>query len=38
MQGRIIDNVLNEKFVTTPCIGVGLIPSFVGGFSLWRSL
>ena len=30
--------MLNEKFVTPPCNGVGLTPSFVWGFSLWESL
>ena len=30
MQGRIINNVLNKKFVTLPCNGVGLSPSFDG--------
>ena len=30
--------MLNEKFVTPPCNGVGLAPSFVWGFSLWESL
>ena len=38
VQGRIIDNVLNKKFVTPPCNEVGLTSSFVGGFSLWRLL
>ena len=38
VQRRIIKNVLNKKFVTPPCNGVGLSPSFVGGFGLWRSL
>ena len=33
-----MDNVLNEKFVTPPCNGVGLTPSFVGGFGEFRSL
>ena len=30
--------MLNEKFVTPPCNGVGLTPSLVWGFSLWGSL
>ena len=34
VQGRIINNVLNEKFVTPPCNGVGLSLPFVGGFGL----
>ena len=38
VQGGKIDNVLNEKFVTPPCNGVGLARSFVWGFSLWESL
>ena len=38
VQGRKIDNVLNEKFVTPPCSGVRLTPSFVRGFSLWGSI
>ena len=38
VQGRIINNLLNKKFVTPPCNGVGLSPLFVGGFGLWRSL
>ena len=38
VQGGKIDNVLNENFVTPPCNGVGLAPSFVWGFSLWESL
>ena len=38
VQGRKIDNVLSKKFVTSPCNGVGLTPSFVWGFSLLGSL
>ena len=38
VQGRIIDNVLNKKFVTPPFNGVGLTLWYDGGFSLWRSL
>ena len=30
VEGRIIDKVLNKKFVTRPCNEVGLTPSFVG--------
>ena len=30
--------MLNEKFVTPPCNGVGLAPFLVWGFSLWESL
>ena len=32
VQGRIINNVLNKKFATLPCNGVGLSPSFCWGF------
>ena len=32
VQGAKIDNVLNEKFVTPSCNGVGLTPVFCLGF------